>query len=62
MFFKQRLDMMDVEEMLEKMNRNHSSPKPFTSMEITILLKRLNDEGRIFLVEDEGKMGVVYAV
>lgn len=61
--FKIRLDMMDVEDMIERMNSHHNtSSKPFTLLEIKPYLQKLHDNSRIFLVEDEGKMGVVYAI
>jgi len=62
--FRQRLDIMDVEEMMEKLNQNvdSSKKKPFTLLEIKPYLQKLHDESRIFLVEDEGSMGVIYAI
>lgn len=60
--FKQRLDTMDVETMIERMNEQQTSSKPFTLLEIKPFLQQLDGDGRILLVEDEGKMGTVYAV
>ena len=79
--FKQREDMMDIENMLSRMNdsllhiscsnteqQRHlslttsSSNKPFTLLEIKPYLQILHDSGHIFLVEDEGRHGVVYAI
>ena len=64
--FKQRLDMMDVEEMISRMNslNDESSPgdRPFTLLEIRPYLQNLHDGGRIFMVDDEGRNGVVYAI
>lgn len=60
--FNRQLDMMDVEEMIEKMNAHQSSSKPFTLLEIKPFLHKLHDASRIFMVEDEGNMGVVYSV
>jgi hypothetical protein len=65
--FKQRLDMMDVEEMISRMNSlndESSSPsdRPFTLLEIRPYLHDLHAGGRIFMVEDEGRNGVVYAI
>jgi len=61
--FRKRLETLDVEEMIEKINTaHHSSSKPFTHLEIQPYLQKLHDTGLIFMVEDEGKMGVVYAI
>ena len=61
--FKQRLEKLDVEEMIEKMNtKQQASSKPFTLLEIKPYLQTLDDESRIFMVEDEGRMGTIYAV
>jgi hypothetical protein len=63
--FKQRVEMMDVEEMIAKMNALDNNPpneKPFTLLEIKPYLKNLHDSGRIFMVEDEGRNGVVYTI
>lgn len=60
--FKQRLEKLDVEEMIEKMNTKQQSSKPFTLLEIKPYLQTLDDESRIFMVEDEGRMGTIYAV
>jgi len=53
---------MDVETMIERMNEQQTSSKPFTLLEIKPFLQQLDGDGRILLVEDEGKMGTVYAV
>lgn len=60
--FRPRLDMMEVEDMVEKLNEHHKSTKPFTLLEIKPYLQKLHDDNRIFMVEDEGKMGIVYVV
>lgn len=60
--FKKRLEEMDVAEMLGKMNAQVAPAKPFTLLEIKPFLQDLDSNGRIFLVEDEGTMGTVYAV
>lgn len=54
--------MMEVEDMVEKLNEHHKSTKPFTLLEIKPYLQKLHDDNRIFMVEDEGKMGIVYVV
>ena len=51
-----------VKNMIEKMNAHQSSSKPFTLLEIKPFLQKLHDASRIFMVEDEGNMGVVYSV
>ena len=53
---------MDVEDMMGKLNTHNKSSKPFTVLEIKPYLQKLHDDSRIFLVEDEGKMGVIYAI
>ena len=60
--YNQRLDMMDVEEMIERMNKSQKSCKPFTLLEVKPFLQKLHKDNRIFMVEDEGKHGVVYAI
>ncbi|KAL7528257.1 hypothetical protein ACHAXR_002351 [Thalassiosira sp. AJA248-18] len=60
--FRQKIDEMDVVEMIEKLNAHHKASKPFTMLEIKPYLQALHDESRIFFVEDEGRMGVVYAI
>mmetsp|Transcript_27276 Transcript_27276/g.58401 ORF Transcript_27276/g.58401 Transcript_27276/m.58401 type:complete len:594 (-) Transcript_27276:674-2455(-) len=60
--FKKGLYEMDVEEMIGKINTHHKSSKPFTHLEIKPYLQEMHDDGRIFIVEDEGKMGVAYAM
>lgn len=69
--FRQRLDTMDVGEMMEKLNENarrrrsvadSSDERPFTLLEVKPYLQKLHDESRIFLVEEEGTMGVIYAI
>jgi hypothetical protein len=63
--FKQHEDMMDVEDMLTRMNVSssvHISNKSFTLLEIKPYLQSLHDSGHIFLVVDEGRHGVVYAI
>ena len=63
--FKQNEDMMDIEDILSRMNDSssvHISNKSFTLLEIKPYLQSLHDSGHIFLVEDEGRHGVVYAI
>ena len=60
--FKRRLDEMDVDTMLEKLNQQIKSSKPFTLLEIKPYLKSLDSQGKIMLVEDEGRNGMVYVV
>jgi hypothetical protein len=63
--FKQRVEMMDVEELIARVNAIDSdtpNERPFTLLEIKPYLKDLHDSGRIFMVEDEGRNGVVYTI
>lgn len=57
---------MDIGDMLSRMNDCpslvHSNNKPFTLLEIKPYLQSLHDSGHIFLVMDEGRHGVVYAI
>jgi|Transcript_5970 hypothetical protein len=69
---KQQIESMDVEEMIAKLNTYHnttltsdsseSSKKPFAPLEVKTYLQRLNAENRIFMVWDDGKMGVIYSI
>ena len=62
--FQPQLDMLDVEELTDKLNARCGplAERPFTALEIRPYLQRLHDDGRIFLVEEEGARGVVYAI
>lgn len=61
--FRRGIDAMDVEEMIEKANATLPlSSKRFTLLEIKPYLQKLDIEGRIFVVEDEGKQGTVYTM
>eukprot|EP00581_Thalassiosira_minuscula_P016412 CAMPEP_0183715212 /NCGR_PEP_ID=MMETSP0737-20130205/9539_1 /TAXON_ID=385413 /ORGANISM="Thalassiosira miniscula, Strain CCMP1093" /LENGTH=718 /DNA_ID=CAMNT_0025944301 /DNA_START=357 /DNA_END=2513 /DNA_ORIENTATION=- len=63
--FRQRLDMMDVEEMMEKINDARTtmpSCRPFTLLEVKPYLQKLHDDSKIFMVEEEGNMGVIYSI
>jgi hypothetical protein len=61
--YNQRLDMMDVDDLIERMNDRHKSwTKPFTLLEVKPYLQKLHKDNRIFMVEEEGKNGVVYVI
>ena len=66
--------MMDVEEMIDHLNKilktsstsvgdmPKSSEKLFSLLEVKRYLQQLHDEGRIFMVWDDGKMGIIYQI
>ena len=60
--YNQRLDQMDVDDIIERMNERSKSCKPFTVLEVKPFLQKLHRDNRIFMVEEEGKNGVVYAI
>ena len=60
--FKRWVDEMDVDAMVEKLNKQVKSSKPFTLLEIKPYLKSLDSQGKIMLVEEEGNNGTVYVV
>lgn len=60
--YNERLDMMDVDELIERMNKRKESCKPFSLLEVKPFLQKLHRDNRIFLVEEEGRNGVVYAI
>lgn len=60
--YNERLDMMDVDELIERMNKRQECCMPFSLLEVKPLLQKLHRDNRIFLVEEEGRNGVVYAI
>lgn len=59
----QRLDTMDVDELIKRMNYRHEPwMKSFTLLEVKSYLRKLHKNNRIFMVEGEGTNGVVYVM
>ena len=59
--FSQRIDTLEVEEMIRRMNAHIVKQKPITYLEIKPYLHKMEDTGNIMLIEDHGKMGTVYS-
>lgn len=60
--YNNRLDTMDVDEIIGRMNERVDALKPFTILEVKPFLKKLHKDNRIFMVEEEGENGAVYSI
>ena len=61
--FRRNIDAMDVEEMIQKSNATlPPSQRHFTPLEVKGYLRKLDEEGRIFLDHEEGNLGTAYSM